>query len=158
MLDDNQLDAATSIPAALPKYDNGTPVERLKPADVAGYFTAEEAVRAAIAEALSDGAVSGISCASTLTARLDDAQIDGVIAGRVFHRLTDRLTVCVLTLRNGFAVTGESACAAPENYDQAIGESNAFESAREKIWALEGYLLRERLHQRAIAIAALERA
>lgn len=57
-----------------------------------------------------------------------------------------RLTFCVLTLRNGFTVTGESACASPENFNAEIGVRIARENAREKIWMLEGYLLRERLN------------
>jgi len=55
------------------------------------------------------------------------------------------LTVCALTLRNGFHVVGESAAASPENFDEAIGARIARANARNKIWALEGYLLRSRL-------------
>ena len=55
------------------------------------------------------------------------------------------MTVCALSLTNGYIVTGESAAASPENFDQAIGRKIARENARNKIWALEGYLLRERL-------------
>ena len=57
------------------------------------------------------------------------------------------LTFCILTLENGFTVTGESACASPENFDAEIGKKIAFQNAREKIWQLEGYLLKERLYQ-----------
>lgn len=56
------------------------------------------------------------------------------------------LTFCVLTLKNGFTVTGESACASPENFNAEIGQKVARENAREKIWLLEGYLLKEKLH------------
>ena len=59
---------------------------------------------------------------------------------------TDLLTICVLTLRNGFTVTGESACASPENFDAEIGQQVARKNAEEKIWALEGYALKQRLH------------
>lgn len=55
------------------------------------------------------------------------------------------LTICVLVLRNGFTVTGESACASPENFNAEVGRKIAREKAREKIWALEGYLLRTKL-------------
>lgn len=55
------------------------------------------------------------------------------------------LTFCVLVLRNGFMVTGESACASPENFDPEIGRTIARRNARDKIWALEGYLLKSRL-------------
>ena len=50
-----------------------------------------------------------------------------------------------MTLKNGFIVTGESAAASPENFDEEIGRSIARSNARDKIWQLEGYLLRERL-------------
>jgi hypothetical protein len=57
------------------------------------------------------------------------------------------LTFCVLVLRNGFTVTGESACASPENFDPQIGRDIARKNAREKIWPLAGYALKERLFQ-----------
>ncbi len=57
------------------------------------------------------------------------------------------LTFCILTLENGFTVTGESACASPENFDAEIGKKIAYDNAREKIWLLEGYLLKENLHK-----------
>ena len=57
------------------------------------------------------------------------------------------LTFCVLVLRNGFTVTGEGACASPENFDPAVGRAIARRNARDKIWALEGYALRESLHR-----------
>ena len=57
------------------------------------------------------------------------------------------LTHCVLVLKNGFTVTGESACASPENFDRIIGQKIAYENARNKIWELEGYLLKEKLYQ-----------
>jgi len=56
------------------------------------------------------------------------------------------LTFCILTLENGFTVTGESACASPENFDAEIGKKISYQNAREKIWLLEGYLLKEKLH------------
>jgi hypothetical protein len=59
--------------------------------------------------------------------------------------------VCALTLRNGFIVTGESAAASHENFDEGIGRKIARENARTKIWALEGYLLRQRLYSGEIA-------
>lgn len=55
------------------------------------------------------------------------------------------LTICVLTLKNGFTVTGESACASPENFDPEIGRKIARENAVNKIWMLEGYLLKQNL-------------
>lgn len=78
--------------------------------------------------------------------RLNPALIDDTIVGADYHVFPGTtLTVCALTLRNGFIVTGESAAASPENFDVEIGKKIARDNARQKIWALEGYLLRERL-------------
>lgn len=58
------------------------------------------------------------------------------------------LTFCVLVLRNGFTVTGESACASPENFDAEIGRNIARQNAVQKIWPLMGYELRTHLTDR----------
>jgi hypothetical protein len=60
------------------------------------------------------------------------------------------LTFCVLVLRNGFTVTGESACASPENFDAEIGRNIARQNAVQKIWPLMGYQLRDELYRRAL--------
>jgi len=78
--------------------------------------------------------------------RITDKHIDSVIKGETFaHRLTGTLTVCILTLANGFTVVGKSACASPENYNEDLGEHYAREDAKRQIWPLEAYLLREKL-------------
>jgi len=82
--------------------------------------------------------------------RVTLAQVNGVIKHTDYHVFKDScLTVCCLTLRNGFTVTGESACASPENFDAELGKKIARDNAKKKIWMLEGYLLKERLHQDA---------
>ena len=55
------------------------------------------------------------------------------------------LTFCVLVLRNGFTVTGESACASPKNFDAEIGRKIAKANAVQKVWPLMGYALRSNL-------------
>lgn len=57
------------------------------------------------------------------------------------------LTFCVLVLRNGFTVTGRSACVSPENFDAEIGRNIARKNAVQKVWPLMGYELRSRLAQ-----------
>lgn len=57
------------------------------------------------------------------------------------------LTFCVLTLRNGFTVTGESACASPENFDAEIGRKIARQNAVNKVWPLMGYALKQKLSE-----------
>tara|TARA_R110000822_G_scaffold308799_1_gene437192 strand:+ start:496 stop:1065 length:570 start_codon:yes stop_codon:yes gene_type:complete len=78
--------------------------------------------------------------------RLTPALIDATVKEKTFHVFGDTcLTVCCLTLANGFTVTGESACASPENFNAEIGEKIAFEQARNKVWMLEGYLLKQNI-------------
>lgn len=62
------------------------------------------------------------------------------------------LTFCVLVLKNGFTVTGESACASPENFDAEIGRKIARENAVQKVWPLMGYELRTKLANSTNAI------
>lgn len=61
------------------------------------------------------------------------------------------LTICIIKMVNGFTVTGESACADPANFDAQIGVELAHANAFEKLWQLEGYLLKERMYQGASA-------
>jgi hypothetical protein len=78
--------------------------------------------------------------------RLTPDMIDAKIAKEQYHVFEGTtLTVCALTLQNGFVVTGTSAAASPENFDEDVGRKVARDNARREIWALEGYLLRERL-------------
>lgn len=79
--------------------------------------------------------------------RVTPVQISDVIVKAQYHVFENScLTVCCLTLKNGYTVTGESACASPENFNSRLGEEVAYNKARAKIWALEGYLLKERLY------------
>lgn len=57
----------------------------------------------------------------------------------------DLLTICVLVLKNGFTVTGESACASAANFDAELGRKIARANAVAKIWPLMGYALKQRL-------------
>ena len=84
--------------------------------------------------------------------RLTPDIIDSLIKEKAFHKLTDVLTVCVLTLQNGFTVTGESACASPANYNKQIGEDIAFTNARDKIWPLAGYALKQKLYEESLRL------
>lgn len=92
---------------------------------------------------------------------LDDNELAAAVAARSFPRVTEdvingvivkddyavigTLTVCVLTLRNGFNVVGQSACVDPRNFDAQIGRTYARKNAVQQIWQLEGYALAERV-------------
>lgn len=103
----------------------GLSAPRVTPADVeaeiasAHYFTAEDGCH-------------GVACTH------------GVEIGGVPQPLK-LLTLCVLVLRNGFTVTGESACASPENYNAELGRKIARQKACDKIWPLLGFRLRDEL-------------
>jgi hypothetical protein len=80
--------------------------------------------------------------------RLNPDLINATIAKEEYHVFGGTcLTVCCLTLTNGFTVTGESACASPENFNEEIGNEIAKKMAVQKIWALEGYLLKQKLFE-----------
>jgi hypothetical protein len=85
--------------------------------------------------------------------RLTPDDIDKVIVGEDYHVFEGTTTtVCCLKLRNGFTVVGESAAASPENFNEEIGRTIARRNARDKIWSLEGYLLRAKLFVRGRAL------
>lgn len=87
--------------------------------------------------------------------RVTPDRLVDVIKGEQYHVFEgSQLTVCCLTLENGFTVTGESACASPENFNAELGRKIAFDNAKNKIWALEGYLLKQRLHDGDLTDAA----
>ena len=105
----------------------GKTAARVTPADIEAnidgeyYFTAAQGVQAAMGEQDELTRLTG------------------------FHGDLRLLTFCVLHLRNGFTVTGESACASPENFDAEIGRNIARQNAVQKIWPLLGYELRTKL-------------
>ena len=57
----------------------------------------------------------------------------------------NRLTFCIVVLRNGYTVTGESACVSPENFDAEIGRKIARQNAIDKCWPLFGFALAQEL-------------
>ena len=70
---------------------------------------------------------------------------------KTYHLPDTTITIAVITLENGFTVTGESACADPANFDAEVGKEMALNNAFDKIWPLEGYLLKERLFRDGLA-------
>ena len=107
----------------------GKTAPRVTPADIEAnissehYFTAQHGV---------DGAMTALE--------LHQRHADGSIPTSL-----GLLTFCVLVLKNGFTVTGESACASPENFDAEIGRNIARQNAVSKVWPLMGYELRSKL-------------
>ena len=58
----------------------------------------------------------------------------------------DTMTICVVEVENGYKVVGTSACADPAEYDEALGADIAYKDAVNKLWPLEGYLLRQDIY------------
>lgn len=81
-----------------------------------------------------------------MNAKLTVADIQATIKKESYYRFEGTtVTVCCLTLTNGYNVTGESACVDPDEFNEATGKQYAKESAVGKIWNLEGYMLKQRL-------------
>lgn len=112
----------------------GLTAARVQPADIEAnivdevYFTAEQGHQAAM--------------------RAAHPELAEIGNGFPYSTLRS-LTLCVLILRNGFTVTGESACASPENFDAELGRKIARQNAVNKLWPLMGYALKQRLHDQA---------
>jgi hypothetical protein len=78
--------------------------------------------------------------------RVTKQQVEDAIHSEYFHVPPGTtLTLCVLTLQNGFVVTGQSACADPANFDADVGRRLARDDAVKMVWMFEGYALRSAL-------------
>lgn len=60
------------------------------------------------------------------------------------------VTKCVLVLENGYTIVGHSACVDPAIYNEQLGQQYAYKNAIDKIWALEGYVLANQMHEQAL--------
>lgn len=79
--------------------------------------------------------------------RVTKLLIDSRIKDVFYIRILETVTVCNITLDNGYTVRGESACVNIANYDQAIGERISYDNAYQKLWPLFGFLLAENQYQ-----------
>lgn len=115
--------------------EKGLTAPRITPEDIEGnilnehYFTAAHGVNGAYSAQGEDLEVS-----------IDDTPLG-------------LLTFCVLVLNNGFTITGESACASPENFNAEIGCKVARQNAVQKIWPLMGYHLKQHLHDSQVTLS-----
>jgi len=104
-------------------------------------------------------ATDDYSAARATAPRVSLADIEGAIGHKVFvnagaaiaaagHTAPEPLTLltlCFLTMKNGFTIVGKSAPASPENFDQEKGEVFAYEDAVRQAWPLMGFSLRDQL-------------
>ena len=107
----------------------GLTAPRITPADIEANIASEHYFTGA------DGSLAMLSM----------TEADPIEAYNSLPKSLHLLTFCILVLQNGFTVTGESACASPENFDAEIGRKIARQNAVQKIWPLMGYELRSKL-------------
>lgn len=132
----------------------GLTAPRVTPADLEANIASEHYFTAG------DGVI-GAFTADTLRKGEGDAVVPANAAHPdLLKPALNLLTFCVLVLRNGFTVTGESACASPENFDAEVGRKIARANAVNKVWPLMGYALKTELARpvltEADALADLE--
>lgn len=76
--------------------------------------------------------------------------LESIIVREEYYQVPDTLLIiCTLVLKNGFTVTGESACVSPENFIKEVCQQKAYKQAFEKLWPLEGYLLASKLYEQS---------
>ena len=117
----------------------GKTAARITPADIEGNIASEHYFTA------SEGVIGAFAAAEFQSAPGDAVIPRGAAHPEHLKTCLNLLTFCVLVLRNGFTVTGESACASPENFDAEIGRKIARQNAVNNIWPLMGYELRTKL-------------
>lgn len=66
------------------------------------------------------------------------------------HHPLALLTLCVLLLKNGYMVTGQSAVVSPENFDEEKGKKAAYDDAFRHLWPLFGFVMRTDLYRNAL--------
>lgn len=80
--------------------------------------------------------------------------LESIIVRAEYYQVPDTLLIiCTLVLKNGFTVTGESACVSPENFIKEVGQQYAYRNAFQKLWPLEGYLLASKLFEEQLNVA-----
>jgi len=80
--------------------------------------------------------------------KITPEHLESLIIGESYYNFPGTtVTVCCLSLENGFNAVGDSACVDPANFDVAIGECIAREKAVDSMWSLEGYNLMQKIYE-----------
>jgi N4 Gp49/Sf6 Gp66 family protein len=83
--------------------------------------------------------------------RVKPEDLEAQVINEQYYKFPDStVTVCCLTMRNGFNTVGSSACADVRLFDKDLGEQFARKDAISKMWPLLGYALRDSIHKAAI--------
>lgn len=87
---------------------------------------------------------------------LSDIQSEIMSVDYIDRPFNTTLTICMITLNNGYTVVGHSACINPDDYDMHIGRQVAYKKAEDQIWGLLGYVKRTEMakaHDELIGVA-----
>lgn len=150
--------AAQTRPAPDPIF---LPVEPVPPAPTSPATDGDLRARETIVdqrEAELDRRIAKREAAAVLTDKTVEAQIVSEYAICAFDAFKDQpniapdaeralrcVTIIVLVLRNGFCITGSSACASPENYDATRERKESRADALAKLWLVSEYAARNQL-------------
>lgn len=66
-------------------------------------------------------------------------EIESQIESETCCTLGKKTTAVTLTLKNGFEITGTSACVCASEYSEEVGKPYARQRAIDQLWQLEGY-------------------
>lgn len=78
---------------------------------------------------------------------LSKEKLEGEIANVEYQRVGATVTICVITLVNGYTVTGESGCIDPSIFNEAMGKEIAYANAFDKLWGILGYAEKQRWYE-----------
>ena len=80
--------------------------------------------------------------------KITKEHIESIIKSDQYHDFQDTtLTLCVLKLKNGATITGESYSVSPENFNAQTGREESYKKAIAKLWEFEGYLLKQKMYE-----------
>ena len=83
-----------------------------------------------------------------MTQRYDDPQLAELVEREQYYVFPGtNLTVCCLTLRNGFNITGEASCANSARFDPVEGEDLAYAGAMKRLRTMYFFHKMERRHE-----------
>lgn len=74
--------------------------------------------------------------------------LETLISNEGYHHFPNTgVTVCCLSVKNGYSVTESVVCANQAAFNEAVGTRRARRKAMEVLMGLEYYLLRQRLYE-----------
>jgi hypothetical protein len=70
---------------------------------------------------------------------------DSIKSAQYYRFPGTTVTVCCLTLDNGFTAVGQAACVDPAEFNESLGIAISHKDAENKVWGYLGFRLAEKL-------------